>query len=76
MEELTDSLVSCMTGEEGNGGDDQDLDDRVIQQLWDENQQLKEELEELRLVQQGYPERRVEEGKKINHTSIVLSYIG
>ena len=32
MDELTDSLVSCMTGEEAAGGDDQDLDDRVIQQ--------------------------------------------
>ena len=28
MEELADSLVDCMTGEEGAGGDDQDLDDR------------------------------------------------
>ena len=23
MDELTDSLVTCITGEEGNGGDDQ-----------------------------------------------------
>ena len=25
MDELTDSLVTCMTGEEGRGGEDQDL---------------------------------------------------
>ena len=38
MEELTESLVTCMTGEEGRGGDDQDLDDLVIRQLRDENE--------------------------------------
>ena len=48
MEELTDSLVDCMTGEEGAGGDDQDLDDRVIHQLRVENKELKEELETLK----------------------------
>ena len=33
-----------MQGEEGKGGDDQDLDDRVIKQLWDENQELKDQV--------------------------------
>merc|ERR1711997_366456 len=48
MEELTESLVTCMTGEEGRGGDDQDLDDLVIRQLRDENEKLRFELEMLR----------------------------
>ena len=43
MEELTESLVTCMTGEEGRGGDDQDLDDLVIRQLRDENEKLRYE---------------------------------
>ena len=45
LEELTDSLVSCMTGPESQGGDDQDLDDRVIHHLSEENRRLKEELD-------------------------------
>jgi len=48
MEELTESLVTCMMGEEGRGGDDQDLDDLVIRQLRDENEKLRFELEMLR----------------------------
>ncbi len=61
MDELTDSLVSCMTGEEAKGGDDQDLDDRVIQQLHDENRVLKEQLEQLQQSVDNSPERKVEE---------------
>ena len=60
LEELTDSLVSCMTGEEGKGGDDQDLDDRVIQQLWDENRELKEELEMLKNAQEADSKMKIE----------------
>ena len=44
MDELTDSLVSCMTKSQ----DDQDLDDQVIRQLRDENERLKYELQLLR----------------------------
>ena len=44
MDELTDSLVSCMTSSQ----DDQDLDDQVIRQLRDENDRLKSELQLLR----------------------------
>ena len=44
LEEMTENLVSCMNGEEGNGGDDQDLEDRIIQQLSVENDELKAEL--------------------------------
>ena len=76
MDELTESLVSCMTGnyfeilfpkmiicikiliiflgEEGRGGDDQDLDDIVIRQLKDENEKLKDELQLLREVTARY----------------------
>ena len=50
MEELTESLVTCMTGEEGRGGDDQDLDDLVIRQLRDENEKLRFELQMLREI--------------------------
>ena len=50
MEELTESLVTCMTGEEGRGGDDQDLDDLVIRQLRDENEKLRFELHMLKEV--------------------------
>ena len=66
MEELTDSLVSCMTGEEAAGGDDQDLDDRVIQQLHEENRELKEQVELLHQMNAAAnsPERRVEEGEE------------
>ncbi len=48
LSELTDSLVSCMTGVEGQGGEDQDLDERVIRQLSEENEKLKEELAALK----------------------------
>eukprot|EP00095_Tigriopus_kingsejongensis_P005779 maker-scaffold698_size109766-snap-gene-0.18 protein:Tk05779 transcript:maker-scaffold698_size109766-snap-gene-0.18-mRNA-1 annotation:"hypothetical protein LOTGIDRAFT_235292" len=48
LEALEDNLVSCMTGPEGQGLDDQDLDDRVIHQLWEENKDLKAQLEQLR----------------------------
>merc|ERR1712038_408146 len=41
MEELTDSLVACITGEEGNGGDEPDLEEQVIRQLSEENNVLK-----------------------------------
>ena len=29
-------------------GDDQDLDDRVIRQLWDENQELRDQVNQMR----------------------------
>merc|ERR1719239_2088190 len=45
---LKDDLVSCIHGEEGQGGDDQDLDDRVIRQLWEDNKELREEVTQLR----------------------------
>jgi len=48
MDELTDSLVTCITGEEGNGGDDQDLEERVIRQLSEENNELKLALAQLK----------------------------
>ena len=41
-----------MTGPESQGGDDQDLDDRVIYHLDQENRRLKEELELVRAA--GY----------------------
>jgi len=41
---LQGDLVSCIEGEEGLGGDDQDLDDRVIKQLWEENQDLRDQV--------------------------------
>lgn len=63
LDELTDSLVSCMTGEEAKGGDDQDLDDRVIQQLHDENKELKEQLELFQNDYENSPDRKVEEGE-------------
>ena len=44
MDELTDTLVSCMTKSQ----DDQDLDDLVIRQLKDENERLKSELQIMR----------------------------
>jgi len=44
MDELTDSLVSCMT----SPPDNQDLDDQVIRQLRDENEKLKSDLQLLR----------------------------
>jgi hypothetical protein len=45
---LQEDLVSCIDGEEGKGGDDQDLDDRVIRQLWQENQDLRDQVHTLR----------------------------
>jgi hypothetical protein len=36
--------MSCITGEEGNGGDDPDLEERIIKQLNEENHNLKSEL--------------------------------
>jgi len=48
MEELTDSLVTCITGEEGNGGDDPDLEEKVIRQLSQENNELKSALAQLK----------------------------
>merc|ERR1712131_222556 len=41
---LQGDLVSCIEGEEGLGGDDQDLDDKVIKQLWEENQDLRDQV--------------------------------
>ena len=74
MEELTDSLVSCMTGEEAAGGDDQDLDDRVIQQLHEENRELKEQVELLHQMNAAAnsPERRVEEGEELRSDTALL----
>ena len=46
MDELTDSLVSCMTS--STEIDNQDLDDQVIRQLRDENERLKSDLQLLR----------------------------
>ena len=43
-----------LSGEEGRGGDDQDLDDIVIRQLKDENEKLKDELQLLREVTARY----------------------
>lgn len=54
-------------------GDDQDLDDRVIQQLWDENQELKDQLEVLRTQQTESAERRVEEGRNKPTVNYVLT---
>ena len=34
-------------------GDDQDLDDRVIKQLWEENQELREQVNQLRQADGG-----------------------
>merc|ERR1719350_1703608 len=48
LDSLKDDLVSCIQGEEGQGGDDQDLDDRVIRQLWEDNKELREEVTQLR----------------------------
>merc|ERR1719285_111547 len=48
LDNLKDDLVTCIEGQEGQGGDDQDLDDRVIRQLWDENQELRQEVTQLR----------------------------
>merc|ERR1711974_79447 len=48
LDNLKDDLVSCIHGEEGQGGDDQDLDDRVIRQLWEDNKELREEVTQLR----------------------------
>lgn len=70
---LQEDLVSCIEGEEGNGGtfvepfvlrklipntisfkhfflegDDQDLDDKVIKQLWEENQDLRDQVHQLK----------------------------
>ena len=55
-----------MTGPEGQGGDDQDLDDKVIQHLSEENRRLKEELE---LVKDGH-EVGAAEGKLIPSLSM------
>lgn len=62
MEELTGNLVTCMTGAEGEGGDDQDLDDRVIQHLYDDNKSLREELERLKKEQED--DDKIEEGER------------
>ncbi len=43
-----------MTGPESQGGDDQDLDDRVIHHLSEENRRLKEELELVRTMHSEY----------------------
>ena len=40
--------VSFFLGEEGRGGEDQDLDEIVIRQLREENEKLKDELQILR----------------------------
>merc|ERR1712106_617286 len=48
LDSLQGDLVTCIEGEEGNGGDDQDLDDRVIRQLWDENQDLRDQVHQMR----------------------------
>merc|ERR1719510_1724888 len=48
LDNLQDDLVTCINGEEGHGGDDQDLDDRVIKKLWEENQDLRDQVNMLR----------------------------
>merc|ERR1719153_416391 len=48
LDTLQGELVTCIEGEEGQGGDDQDLDDRVIRQLWDENQELRNQVNQMR----------------------------
>ena len=74
LDVLQEDLVSCIEGEEGQGGrcsniylhaliwfnilnhkltlsyegDDQDLDDKVIKQLWEENQELRDQVHQLR----------------------------
>merc|ERR1719317_1850514 len=48
LDTLQGELVTCIEGEEGQGGDDQDLDDRVIRQLWDENQELRDQVNQMR----------------------------
>jgi len=48
LDTLQSDLVTCIEGEEGQGGDDQDLDDKVIRQLWDENQELRDQVHQLR----------------------------
>jgi len=48
LDSLQGDLVTCIEGEEGHGGDDQDLDDRVIRQLWDENQDLRDQVHQMR----------------------------
>eukprot|EP00092_Neocalanus_flemingeri_P032915 GFUD01035797.1.p1 GENE.GFUD01035797.1~~GFUD01035797.1.p1 ORF type:complete len:1098 (-),score=439.90 GFUD01035797.1:633-3926(-) len=48
LDTLQGDLVTCIEGEEGQGGDDQDLDDRVIRQLWDENQELRDQVQQMR----------------------------
>ncbi|XP_023328843.1 calponin homology domain-containing protein DDB_G0272472 isoform X2 [Eurytemora carolleeae] len=45
---LQDELVTCISGVEGQGGDDQDLDDRVIRALWEENQELRDQVHHLK----------------------------
>jgi hypothetical protein len=49
IDHLVYELVTCISGEEGKGGDDQDLDDRVIKSLWMENQDLRDQIQTLRL---------------------------
>lgn len=48
LETITDELVDCITGEEGMGGDDQELDERVIRQLRNENEELRDQLQQLK----------------------------
>merc|ERR1712061_443168 len=48
LDNLQEDLVSCIEGEEGQGGDDQDLDDRVIKQLWEENQELRDQVHQMK----------------------------
>ena len=45
-------------------GDDQDLDDRVIKKLWEENQELRDQVNMLR---SGQPQ--AEEGQWLSHFS-------
>ena len=84
LDNLQEDLVSCIEGEEGQGGkknfnplfaylkflflqictyenflgDDQDLDDRVIKQLWEENQELRDQVHQMK---SDYPQN--DEGK-------------
>merc|ERR1712079_710488 len=48
LDTLQEDLVTCIEGEEGLGGDDQDLDDRVIKQLWEENQDLRDQVHQMK----------------------------
>jgi len=48
LDNLQEDLVLCIEGDEGHGGDDQDLDDRVIKKLWEENQELRDQVYQMK----------------------------